>query len=272
MSDFSSFDQLDEYLSKLDSKIIHAIWFRLSFKSKTLFKKFDKFRYTWRIKNPDYFYYVWNRQYAREFVKKKFPEYLDMYDSYPYDIQRIDVLRYFLLYEYGGFYTDMDMECLRSISEIQKKFPKDIYFIETPNKVFGLNISNMFLYSKKKHPFWKRVFIELEKNKDSPWYYTKHLTVMCTTGPLFLDKVFSRCMYRLSLNTYPVNLFNPKGLLHEGEIFKPTKEIYTIHWGEGSWESGDSTFFIFIYKNLKLLVVVIFILLLPLILSYFKSK
>lgn len=30
--------------------------------------------------------------------------------AYPYSIQRVDVLRYFLLHHYGGIYIDLDSE------------------------------------------------------------------------------------------------------------------------------------------------------------------
>jgi hypothetical protein len=37
-------------------------------------------------------------------IEEKFPWFLESWLKYPYNIQRADVLRYFVLYEYGGIY------------------------------------------------------------------------------------------------------------------------------------------------------------------------
>ena len=44
-----------------------------------------------------------------------YPEYLAMYDSYRFGIQRADAMRLFFLHKFGGIYIDMDIECLRSL-------------------------------------------------------------------------------------------------------------------------------------------------------------
>jgi len=44
-----------------------------------------------------------------EFIKEKFPWFLHVFDAYPYNIQRADVIRYFALAYYGGTYLDLDL-------------------------------------------------------------------------------------------------------------------------------------------------------------------
>ncbi len=39
-----------------------------------------------------------------QLIRDKFPWFLKTYQAYRYNIQRADVLRYFVLYEYGGIY------------------------------------------------------------------------------------------------------------------------------------------------------------------------
>ena len=48
-------------------------------------------------------------------METKFPEFLDLYDGYNSEIQRADAVRYFLLYEYGGVYADLDFESLQPL-------------------------------------------------------------------------------------------------------------------------------------------------------------
>jgi mannosyltransferase OCH1-like enzyme len=45
---------------------------------------------------------------SRVFIEDEYPWFLPTYDNYKFPIQRIDVLRYFLLRRYGGLYIDMD--------------------------------------------------------------------------------------------------------------------------------------------------------------------
>lgn len=51
---------------------------------------------------------VWNMKTSRAFIEDEFPGFLETYDGYKFPIQRVDVLRYFLLRHYGGIYLDMD--------------------------------------------------------------------------------------------------------------------------------------------------------------------
>lgn len=46
----------------------------------------------------------------RPVPQKHYPWFLPTYVAYPYSIQRVDVLRYFLLHHYGGIYIDLDSE------------------------------------------------------------------------------------------------------------------------------------------------------------------
>jgi mannosyltransferase OCH1-like enzyme len=43
------------------------------------------------------------------FIKEKYPWFLPVFDAYPYNIQRADVIRYFALAYYGGTYLDLDL-------------------------------------------------------------------------------------------------------------------------------------------------------------------
>ena len=251
---------IDIFLSGQKGLIIHQIWFNLSFNSKKLFKKFEKYQTSWIVKNCNWRHMLWNEKTALEFMKYKFPEYVDMYLSYKHKIQRIDVLRYFLLYEYGGIYVDMDLECICPIDVFRKEFNKDIYFVETNNKAFGVKVSNLLMFSVPKHIFWKVLFIELNNAQHTPWFYSKHLQIMYTTGPAFLNRVYNKYVYKFKLNTFPSEKFNPL-CLGMDYININKNECYTLHYGEGSWESADSKFLIFLYCNYKIILFIIWVLL-----------
>ena len=50
----------------------------------------------------------WTDESSRDFIAKEYSDFLETYDSYPYTIQRADVIRYFVLVHYGGTYIDLD--------------------------------------------------------------------------------------------------------------------------------------------------------------------
>jgi hypothetical protein len=49
--------------------------------------------------------HLWTDENASEFVQEFFPQFKHTWDRYKYPIQRIDALRYMVLYEYGGMYS-----------------------------------------------------------------------------------------------------------------------------------------------------------------------
>ncbi|CAF4537221.1 unnamed protein product [Rotaria sp. Silwood2] len=109
-----------------------------------------------RTFHSDYKYYFWTDKEGRRLVEKEFPCILSTYDSYPYDIQRADVIRLVVLYVYGGIYLDLDIICLKSLDQLL-----NYEFILPQTKPVGL--SNDFIASKPRHPFLLQVLNDLPK-------------------------------------------------------------------------------------------------------------
>lgn len=266
-----NFDTLDKLLSEQKGKIIHQIWFGTipnKLIAKKTYEKFKLYRDSWKLKNPEWYHIEWSKQLCYDLVSKYYPEHLSMYKNYQYEIQRCDIVRYFILHRYGGLYADMDYYCNKGWDEVIKKYPYDLYLVQTPNS-YKHNVSNSLMYSKPKHMFWKHVFLELELKKDNN-YYTRHLTIIFTTGPGILNNVFDRKKYRYNLQSYPYKLFHPYGI---GDIkleLKNNNSYYAIHLGKGSWEKKDSKLLLFFYKEWRIVIVILFILVIPII--YFKME
>lgn len=58
----------------------------------------------------DFEYLFFDDAEVDAFVKEKFPEYFDFFNSLEHRIEQIDFFRYLAVYHYGGFYMDIDME------------------------------------------------------------------------------------------------------------------------------------------------------------------
>jgi hypothetical protein len=159
-------------------------------------------------------------------------------------------------------------------NEVLDKYKGDIYLVETPNNTGfeKIHISNSLMYSKSGNDFWKTLFIELEMNKELPYYYNRHSIIMFTTGPGVLNRVFNKYKIKYKLNYYPYKLFHPYGLKNDIKIMSENSDVYAVHLGRGSWETYDSKILIFFYQEWKIILFIILILLIPALKIKFMSR
>jgi len=107
-------------------KIIHQVW--EGKKEPKIPIRLRILADTWKEKNPSWEYHLWNADEMDELVRTYFPEFLMIYQSFKYDVQRWDAIRYMILYHYGGVYADLDSECFRSIDSIVENY--DVFFVQ----------------------------------------------------------------------------------------------------------------------------------------------
>jgi mannosyltransferase OCH1-like enzyme len=132
---------------------------------------------------PDFEYRLWTDQGTRNLVLEHFPEFIRMYDSYSYDIQRAYASRFFILYVHGGIYLDLDIGCKRPIDNL-RRFPA----IFPAAEHFG--IDGDLIMVRPRHPAIKMIIEAL------PWrnriYGTKTMSVLASTGTLMVTDVLER--------------------------------------------------------------------------------
>lgn len=219
---------------------------------------------SWKRLHPRYKYILWNKKKCRDFIKKKFNWFLPIYDNYIYPVQRADSVRYFILYTYGGIYSDIDLEPVKCITPLLEKYKnKGSILYKSPNSEL---LTNDFMISKPKNLFWKKMISELI-NKHNFSSISKHLTIMYSTGPLLLDDVY--------------NVFGPKRrhvfiidakYINNCDITTPkpahNKKGYLRRYDGNSWHSIDSTLINFFVTHYKFIILIIIIIIL---LKYFIS-
>jgi inositol phosphorylceramide mannosyltransferase catalytic subunit len=274
----SSFEVLDTELLSKNSKIIHQVWFGLipnKKSAKKLFDKLEKYRNSWINKNPEFYYTCWNYEMCELLIKTHYPEFIPVYKGYKYLIQKCDSVRYFILHRYGGLYADMDFYCLQPWSKVIEEYPLDVYLVETPNKI-GFNtvhVSNSLMYSAvQNHVYWKLLTIDLFTACKQPVYYGKHLTVMYSTGPAIVNRVYNNNKIRHKLGYYPYDKFHPFGVKTDMASLSGLTNVYAVHMSQGSWSGGDSDVLNFFYKEHKICLFIMFILIIPIIYSKFVLK
>ena len=112
-------------------KIIHQVWIGPN--------KPPQFLGSWRDKNPEFEWWLWDIKAVKNF--------LPLYNQHLFDEfanQRtqtgitgiVDLLKYEILYKYGGIYIDADIECLR---------PLEGEFLESD---FFYMLHNVFVYAQ----------------------------------------------------------------------------------------------------------------------------
>jgi mannosyltransferase OCH1-like enzyme len=246
-------------------KIIHQIY---NFWDNKTPSKIRERMDNWKNTHPDFKYILWNKKKSRDFIKKKYNWFLPIWDRYPYTIQCADAIRYFILYEYGGIYSDIDLDPVKPIDGLLQKYSdKNILLYKSPNS--GL-ITNDFMVSKKGMSFWKKSWYELIKNHNVD-YYSKHITVMYSTGPLLLDYVYEQHKNRKN-GAYCV----PTSIINNCDIasIKPcyNKGAYLRRYDGNSWHSIDSSILNIMYKNKFLISIIICIILAFTIYNLYKHK
>ena len=116
----------------------------------------DNYRY-WRrsftITNPNFRCLLWDDDDNRRFIDERFPWFRSRYDTYPREIFRADIIRLFFLYVYGGFYADMDSECLRPLDGL--RMTGDVLVGQMGyDQAFEHSIPNAIMASKPGQAFW----------------------------------------------------------------------------------------------------------------------
>ena len=167
-------------------KIIHQTW-----KTAEIPRKLTKWVKSWLKKNPDYEYWLWTDKSARQLIAERHPFLLNAYDNYPEGIRRADALRYVILYEFGGVYADMDMESLKNLDPMLRKYscflPQEPYEHPILYGNFEHLIINALMGCRAKHPFMKKMMDNLPM-------YSHMWNVLDSTGPHFLTSIYKKYM------------------------------------------------------------------------------
>jgi mannosyltransferase OCH1-like enzyme len=182
---------------------------------------------------PEYKIMMWNDDDIYIFIKNTFPWFYHMFCDYPHNIQRFDIVRYFLLYEYGGIYADMDYEVFKNFHHLLPNGKVSI--IEEGNRNSKSLLENALMASPPKNIFWADVLklaiirttkIECISNNFSCIFNICY--IMHSTGPYLVSKVYND-KYKTKINVLDKKLYNSHHLKNKN------KDIIGIHYWSGSW-------------------------------------
>lgn len=210
-------------------KLLHQTWV-----DKNVPERWKKAQESCIKAHPDYTYKLWTDEEGLELIRNEYPWFLDTYEKYPYNIQRVDAVRYFILHKYGGIYIDLDMGCNREL-----KFLRQANF--TAPLTYPVGISNDVMAAVPGNRYLERAIHRLQYWNH--WLFIKYIQVMFSTGPMFLTSQYAtaRRGVKKAVSVIPATLYGKYD-------FSGDPAFYHLHGS--SWHADDAAF-IFILDAYK---------------------
>ncbi len=215
-------------------KIIHQIWVG----PHQFPKEAKAWQETWLKLHPDWEYKLWTNEDV-EMLDFENKEYYNQATNWG---EKADILRYEILYRFGGVYVDVDEMCLKSLDVLHHTC--DFYTAVHQVRLLDANnnklrINNAVIAAVPGHPILQHAVEEIKNNR-------KHHDLLFRAGPDFFTKVIAQKLGD-SLNqgnvdvVFPANYFYPSADRKSGHTIKPGVQIrikpetlavhyYTSYW------------------------------------------
>ena len=228
-------------------KIIHQIW---SSKDGSLPQFLKEWSETWKDFHPNWQYEFWDNNRMNSFMQEFYPEYMEIYNKFPYDVQRWDSIRYLILWEMGGMYVDFDYECMEPFDDLLSG--KDCCFSMEPachldpeDRRTPYFFNNAMMACTPNHPFMLAVIKEVFSGKECSYpVNNKFVYVMSTTGPRMLVRTYENYKNKNDIYLIPAEFVSPFGIKEiraimsgvKNDVFEVSlQKAKAIHYFLGTW-------------------------------------
>jgi mannosyltransferase OCH1-like enzyme len=205
-------------------KIIHQIWL-----GSPVPDVFNEYMQSWVAHHcgPDWLYILWDDQKIKDF--KLYNQAI--YDSSSNFGQKSDIVRWEILYTFGGLYVDVDFECFASFDIFHYAY--DFYVGLQPLDSQIVQLNNALVGSCAGHPILKHCIVTIKDD------WARYKGAPQTTGPVH----FTRSFY-LTANKYgtvdiafPASYFYPLGttdtIINKEQWIE--SGAYAVHWWAKTW-------------------------------------
>lgn len=205
-------------------KIFHQIWL-----GSPLPEEFKAYQQSWIDHHPDWAYKLWTDEDVAQ---------MELYNQEFYDETKnygvkADILRYEILYEYGGVFVDIDFECLRPLDDL---LCYDFYVGIEPFEHSSIQTAPGLFGTRPGHPILKYCIetirndwcIQGANRKTGPFHFTKSFYAMA-------GKDGNKDIAFPAFYFYPLSLWDtkvtPYGWTQPGS--------FAVHWWAGTWMPRD---------------------------------
>lgn len=190
------------------TKNLHYTW-----KDKNIPEKYLKNIDSWKKKLPGWNFIFWDDKSIDSLLKNEKIKFKSK-------IEKIDYAKYYIMYNFGGLYIDIDVKLYSNIEELlisndciffKEKFEKDTEY-------YG----PFLLYANKKETLYKELLLyikAIKKIDNIKNIKTQTIEVLYSTGPLMLNNFLKN----KKITGYDVNTFSKYGKhYHDGNWFNKT--------------------------------------------------
>lgn len=199
--------------------------------------------------NPEFEYQFFDNEGVSTFVAKEFPQYREVFEAFPFRIQKYDFFRYLAVFRLGGFYFDLDVFLAERLNELLPSgcvFPFEQL---TPSRWLrrhhGMDweLGNYAFGAAPGHPFMEAVIQNCVRAQQDPnWVrpmldgvprlFRSEFYVLNTTGPGLL----SRTLAENPQLAGQVSVLFPKDVCDEQTWHQFGS--FGVHLMDGSWRQG----------------------------------
>jgi mannosyltransferase OCH1-like enzyme len=195
------------------SDTVFQVWIQSRYVSKKMLQSINTIKNIY--KNYNYKLITENDFYSYLENDHEFPLLKETYDKIKPYAFKADIIRYYLLYRFGGIYIDIDFIGISNFNNLFNNY--DI--------IFTIDLGDNILYNgfiavkKHGHLFFKFVLEQIILEVNSNKVYTRDLEI---TGPI----LFTKCFYRF----FNVNNFNISD-----KKYYFLKHVKNLPYPGGSW-------------------------------------
>ncbi len=236
--DKNDFSQKAVQGERVIPKIIHQVWVGPN-TPPAIFKESQK---SIQKYHPDWQYRLWTDADIPEF-KLQNQKFYDLSNNYG---EKADILRYEILYRYGGVYLDADFVCLQPLDILSQY---DVWVSIQPLDCGG-EIANGVIGTLPGHPILKDCIDTIEDDWNAFHDKKNNLSVFDVAGPRHFQRSFMKFVKTGTENfiAFPRSFFYP--LDHKDRLLglnnhnnkngqkikaKIKLECFAIHYWAGSW-------------------------------------
>ncbi|KAB8228371.1 glycosyltransferase family 32 protein [Aspergillus alliaceus] len=178
--------------------------------------------------HPEWETIFWDDATANKFIRENFPHLKDTWNNYPYLVQKVDALRYMILYKYGGAILDLDLVCKRSLEPLRR-----FDFVAPAAYPAGFSIG--MLLSSRNNSFVRDLIYNLPRF-NRRWFLLPYVTVMFSTGCHYASTIYTTQFNRTSLRILSGPPDRPNMHMLNGFVDTPLFR----HLGTSSWHANDA--------------------------------
>lgn len=229
-------------------RLIHFIWIDKHLNGSVGIPHYDRNNIEeWKAMNPDFEIIIWNT----ELVNERFPEVAKILKTLPSVAWVSDLLRYKIMYEYGGLYIDTDIRPIKPVHELLQRYKKSGFLVcERPRtNVVDMTeqckyICNAVMFSKPKNIVMLAMFddgisktrkaiLDFSTNKTSSLTYKAKIY-----GPGLVTGILKRNQYATvtilgSVTFFPCDWTARSKCIYEH--FKDQSNTYAMHEWKKRW-------------------------------------